>query len=206
MGRFVVAFAVFIGGNAFAVWLGMKRVPESVLVVAFVTAFAAAALIQWWPRWKAAWYAFTRTTPMAKAEGLSRLRVLERHYLSLALLKEDGERLKRLERAGGSDSGSAFVTMGIALDQMRSELINLAPQLFTTSDALDIREKEPPTPPGVLVSEEPDLADDRVPREIDHLMKTVLRLWRRYGEVAGVTPLRFKEKPIVKMNDVRVKP
>ena len=97
--------------------------------------------------------------------------------------------MKLHTESGGTLSASAYITLGIGVDKMRAELINLSPRLFTTSDALDFREKEPPVPPGTLVDEGLDLSDTRVPREIDHLMKTVLKLWGRYGEAAGISPL-----------------
>jgi hypothetical protein len=139
------------------------------------------------------------TTPQ---RALTPLRVLERHYLALATLRDHVGRLRRQKEAGGTLSASACITIGLAVDKIRAELINMSPQLFTTSDALDFREKEPPIPPGTLVSEEPYLADTRVPRELDHLMKTLLRLWQGYGEAAGIAPLRFDDSPIVKLHDV----
>jgi hypothetical protein len=136
-----------------------------------------------------------RYAEKTKTDAPRPIRVLERHYLALASLKEHVGRMKRLEAAGGEVSAGAYIDTGLALEKMRKELVNLSPEILTTSEAFDFREK-PPEENGLA-----GLSEQRVPREIDHLMTTILRHWGRRGEAVGITPLKFKETPIVKLTD-----
>jgi hypothetical protein len=131
-----------------------------------------------------------------KAPGtLTPIRVLERHYMALATLRKHVDILNKQKEVGGTISASAFIDLDLALKKMRKELVDLSPQVFTTSEALDFRETVWSDPETLALS------DDRVPKEIDHLMATILDHWRRRGEAVGITPLKYKAATIVKLED-----
>jgi hypothetical protein len=82
-----------------------------------------------------------------------------------------------------------------ALDKIRVELVNLSPDLFPVAVALDFQKKES----GKNGDIDPSV---RVPQAIQDLMKTVERHWSHFAEQAGITPLQFRENPVVKLDNV----
>jgi hypothetical protein len=141
--------------------------------------------------------AWKRARPLESTGGISRqpttIRALERYYVSLASLREHVRRLRKFAELGGTLTGIADISL--AVDKIRNELMNLAPSLLTTSDAIGLQAK-PSDPNAEYVPQE-----ERVSKAIDELMTGVLRLWGRYGEPKGITPLHFRENPIVKLSD-----
>jgi hypothetical protein len=64
LSRAALAVFVFVGGTTLSIWLDRLNVPTWVLALSWVGAFVFAALIAWWPRWKAGWVAFWHGTPV----------------------------------------------------------------------------------------------------------------------------------------------
>lgn len=119
----------------------------------------------------------------------SPVRILERFYLALAHLRADIQRIKTLQELGGTPSATAYTTLGLAVGKIRKELVDLSPSIFTTSEALDFSQSV----------EHAGLSDEWVPKDVDLLMKSVLTHWGRRAEAAGITPLKFKDSPVVKL-------
>jgi hypothetical protein len=65
--RIVLAVLVFVGGNSFSIWLQNQNVSNWVLALTWSASFIGAALIAWWPRWKAAANAFTGRSALPTA-------------------------------------------------------------------------------------------------------------------------------------------
>jgi hypothetical protein len=122
----------------------------------------------------------------------TQLRVLERFYISLAGMKDHARMLKDMAELGRPQF-TGFIDLGIALEKVRNELIDLAPTVFPSSTALDFKDKAP-LPEGSL-----GISDDRVPIQIEELMQKVRSHWSRYAEEAGIAPMKFGEKPVVKI-------
>lgn len=127
--------------------------------------------------------------PRSVSATLTPIRILERFYLALASLRDHVEHLQTLEKLGGTSSASAFIDVGLVLRKIRTQLVNMSPEIFTTSEAMDFRETGFTDPHA--------LSEVTVPYEIEHLMKTIHSHWSRHGERVAITPLRFKGSPIV---------
>jgi hypothetical protein len=142
------------------------------------------------------WLGYLVTRPeSASPVAQSPLRVLERYCVSLAGLKDHVDRVLWLakETEKPADLGH-MMEIESALGKIRAELINQSPSLFPTSVALEFQKA--PDKDGYT-----DVRD-RLPKAIDELMKVVHRQWGKYAEQKGIAPMRFRESPVVKLNDL----
>ena len=116
--------------------------------------------------------------------------------MALASLREHLDRLLRLEqlRDEPSESDTHFYTVEIALEKMRTELINLAPGVLPVATAFEFQ-KVPGSAEGYVD------VKVRLPKAIDELMSSVRRHWQRQAESVGISPLKFAATPIVRMDD-----
>ena len=160
------------------------------IVLALVRPFIGLFLVDWWRADR------VRTSVLEHGpSAASRLRLLERFYITLASLKLHASQLKAVQGVGGNYHTMGFIDLGIAVEHLRNELIDLSPSVFPNSVALEFKQQGMPHPDRPIDG----LSDNWVPKKIDELMDKVHHQWSRYAEECGIAPLKFREKPLVKL-------
>lgn len=183
MGRAVGAFLVFVGGNAFAVWLGNMRMPQYVWLLVTAVSFAGAGLILWWPRWKAAWAAFLRpanAAPIKPSSSRMLIDIDSKDYRRYVLATYYLHALQYREMANASDAISRAKLEDIRnrLNRMREELRGASALL---SEATSLEFNEPYYQETML--------QQQVIENADHFMAKAYQKWKAWGGNSAAAPL-----------------